>query len=487
MCSIDRMQRGIFAMSSIDVMPQPASFGRASSKIYIDLSDVVALALKDTFCPGVLRTQLKVAVTLARSSLDVVPFSLHGGAWRNLRPLIEATAGDCDLIFRRLRTEFRDLSVSPSWRKPLQTVRFGKTRLAALIKRLFSRAPRLTAQSTLFIGGAFWTSPQVMRLCRQAIDARANVIVFVQDLIPVLHPEFIGRDFSNAFRQILSLPAHYIVTTDHNAESLLQVREQLGADKTQVSVVPLAHEFSGAERNAAPGPLPTERIKPLQAVDFVLCVGTIEIRKNHMMLFSIWDELVAERGDNLPLLVVAGCRGWKAEAALSRLDEFFGSGRIVFVEAPSDAELHWLYAACSFTVFPSLVEGWALPVGESLWFGKPCAASDTSSIPHVGGDLCAYFSPYHAVAMKDAIRALLDTNIRNAYRQRIARARLRTWVDVTADIGSAIVQKTPPDQLAPHQEYLERPVPAINRGDGATFADAADAARFCAPATYIVE
>lgn len=452
-------------MSSIDVMPRPASFGRASSKIYIDLSDVVAHALKDTFCPGVLRTQLKVAATLTQSSIDVVPFSLYRGAWRNLRPLIDETAGDCDLIFSRLRTEFRDLSVSPSWRKPLQAFRFGKARLAALITRLFSWAPRLTAQSTLFIGGAFWASPQVMRLCRQAINARANVIVFVQDLIPVLHPEFIGCDFSNEFRQILSLPAHYIVTTEHNAESLIQVRDQLGAGKTQVSVVPLAHEFSGAERNAAPGPPPTGRIKPLQALDFVLCVGTVEIRKNHMMLFSIWDELVAELGDKLPLLVVAGCRGWKAEAALSRLDEFFGSGRIVFIEAPSDGELHWLYAACSFTVFPSLIEGWALPVGESLWFGKPCAASDTSSIPHVGGDLCAYFSPYHAGAMKDAIRAFLDTNIRNAYRQRIARARLRTWVDVTADIGSAIVRETPPDQIATQEEYIERWIPAINRID----------------------
>ena len=46
-----------------------------------------------------------------------------------------------------------------------------------------------------------------------------------------------------------------------------------------------------------------------------------------------------------------------------------------------DAELAWLYANAAFTVFPSLMEGWGLPVGESLWFGKPCVASSGSAVP----------------------------------------------------------------------------------------------------------
>ncbi|MGP8232097.1 MAG: glycosyltransferase family 4 protein [Methylovirgula sp.] len=436
-------------MSSIDLKFRSASAsGSASSKIYVDLSDIVSHSIWHTSCSGIPRVQLEVATMLTRSSADVVPFSLYGGRWCNLRSLIEEADGDWDLIFRRLRAKFPYAGVYPSWRRPIQTARLAKARFVALIERFCSRAPRLTAQSTLFIGGAFWTSPPVTRLCAQAVSAGANVIVLVHDLIPIVHPEFTGHDFVNQFREILSLPAHFIVTTEYNAESLKRVRTELGVGETEASVVPLAHEFPGAERNALPG-RPSARVRPLQNQDFVLCVGTVEIRKNHMMLFSVWDELAAQYGEDLPLLVVAGSRGWKADAALNRLDEFFDSGRIVFVEAPSDEELRWLYATCSFTVFPSQFEGWGLPVGESLWFGKPCAASDTSSIPYVGGNLCAYFSPFHATTMRDAIRSLLDTNTRNAYRGRIARAPLRAWTDVVADMGSVILRQRCENRQAP--------------------------------------
>jgi glycosyltransferase involved in cell wall biosynthesis len=432
----------MFKMSSIDLKFRPASaLGSASSKIYVDLSDVVAHSIWHTSCAGIPRVQLEVATMLTRASADVVPFSLYGGTWRNLRSLIEEADGDWDLIFRQLRTKFPYAGVYPSWRRPIQTARLAKAQFVALIERLCSSTPRMTAQSTLFVGGAFWTSQPVMRLCAQAVSAGANIIVLVHDLIPIVHPEFTGHDFANEYRQILSLPAHFIVTTQYNAESLKRVRAELGVvGEIEVSVVPLAHEFPGAERNAQSGP-PTARIRPLQNQDFALCVGTVEIRKNHMMLFSVWDELAAENGDNLPLLVVAGRRGWKADAALHRLDEFFESGRIVFVEAPSDEELRWLYAACSFTIFPSQFEGWGLPVGESLWFGKPCAASDTSSIPCVGSNLCAYFSPSHATTMKDAIRSLLDPSTRNAYREKIARTPLRTWADVASDLRSVILRQ----------------------------------------------
>ncbi|REF89113.1 glycosyltransferase involved in cell wall biosynthesis [Methylovirgula ligni] len=430
-------------MSSTDLKLRPAaSLGSASSKIYIDLSDIVAHSLWHTSCAGIPRVQLEVAAMLTRSSIDVLPFSLYGGIWRNLRPLIEEADDNWDLIFHRLRSKFPYVGVYPSWRRPIQTLLLAKARLAILVERIFSRTPKMTAQSTLFVGGAFWTSSQAMDLCARAVEAGANIVVLVHDLIPITHPEFTGHDFANEFRQILGLPAHFIATTEYNAESLRQVRAELGVrGETQVSVVHLAHEFSGTERNAPAAQPPTERVRPLGALDFALCVGTVEIRKNHMMLFSVWDELVAEYGDNLPLLVVAGSRGWKADAALNRLDELFESGRIVFIEAPNDEELRWLYAACSFTVFPSQFEGWGLPVGESLWFGKPCAASDTSSIPYVGGDLCAYFSPFHATTMKDAIRSLLEPNIRDIYRERIAHAPLRTWADVVTEIGSVIVQQ----------------------------------------------
>ena len=76
---------------------------------------------------------------------------------------------------------------------------------------------------------------------------------------------------------------------------------------------------------------------------------------------------------------------------------------IAVAETPSDAELAFLYRNCRFTVFPSLYEGWGLPIGESLWFGKLCIASKTSSMPEVGGDLVDYVDPKDADSLQQAI------------------------------------------------------------------------------------
>ncbi|MEW6438553.1 MAG: glycosyltransferase family 1 protein [Pseudomonadota bacterium] len=427
--------------------PSPHSFGAtareksASPKIYLDLTDVVTHAIWHSTSAGIPRVQLEIAATLLRSGKNVVPYSLYNNTWRTLAPYFEQSNGDGDLLLRLFQQSVPFRGVRPSLRRPIETARLLQARLGALTERLRSRTPALTAESTVFVGGAFWISPPAMALCKRAAAVGANLVVLMHDLIPLIFPEFTGHDFSSQYREILNLPAHFIVTTEHNRAVLKNVRKDLGVrGETSASVVPLAHEFPGAARNAPPA-LPTARLQSLQNLDFVLCVGTVEVRKNHAMLFSIWDELAAEHGISLPPLVVAGRRGWKADAALRRLDEFFESGRIIFVEAPSDEELRWLYSACQFTIFPSFYEGWGLPVGESLWFGKPCAASDTSSIPHVGGDLCTYFSPYHATTIKDAIKALLNPDMYHAYSDRIRRAPLRTWADVASDLGSAIMQR----------------------------------------------
>jgi glycosyltransferase involved in cell wall biosynthesis len=159
------------------------------------------------------------------------------------------------------------------------------------------------------------------------------------------------------------------------------------------------------------------------------------------MLLSVWEELETELGDGLPTLVVAGARGWKAEVTLRKLDDLAGSNsRIIYEEAPSEDVLRWLYSACLFTVFPSVFEGWGLPVGESLWFGKACAASNSSSIPVVGRDLCLYFSSDDPQQMKAAIRSLLDPAVRRSYEDKIKGAQLRTWAEVAHDIKEIIAQ-----------------------------------------------
>lgn len=420
-----------------------AHAGAGPRQTYLDLSDVVSHAIWDRSCGGIPRVQLEVAAALARSDPKAVLFSLYDGVWRDLRPLVEAAEGDSDRVFADVKQFLPFPGATPSLRRPLETARLAKARLSSLRDRLFSRKLRFNPGDTLYVGGAFWTSRTTIKLCEAAAAEGAKLIVFVHDLMPIAKPQFTGHDFAAEYRQILRLPAHFIVSTRFNLDALATARKEMGfAEPLLISIIPYADEFPRATRNEREFAPPRE-VGRLVGLPFVLCVGTVEIRKNHAMLLSVWEELETELGDRLPRLVVAGRRGWKAHGALRRLDEFARSdGRVIFAEAPSDDALRWLYSACLFTVFPSLFEGWGLPVGESLWFGKPCAASDASSIPVAGRDLCVYFSPDDREQMKAAIRRLLDPDVRQTYETRIRSARLRTWAEVGHDIEGIITRQS---------------------------------------------
>lgn len=119
---------------------------------------------------------------------------------------------------------------------------------------------------------------------------------------------------------------------------------------------------------------------------FVLFVATVEGRKNHRLILDIWRRMLAE-GDDPPHLLCVGRVGWKSEPFVAKLVETgYLDGRVILLQEVSDAYLRLLYSRCLFTVFPSLYEGWGLPVGESLAAGKICVCSNRASIPEVAGE-----------------------------------------------------------------------------------------------------
>ncbi|HUI20307.1 MAG TPA: glycosyltransferase family 1 protein [Methylocella sp.] len=410
---------------------QKALFGA----IYLDLTDIVCHALWHDTCAGIPRVQLEITNSLMKSGSDVRPIAFHHEQWWELQPLIEAADGDVDAIFCLIKDVFADFKWT---RRGLAFFLKRRRKLRAM--KHSSRMPELDPQDTLFIGGAFWIKREIIDFCVRSANHGAKLTILLHDLMPLINPYFTGHDFSTEFLEILRLPAHFIVTTSRNGQDLEVVRRGHLAKGplTSFSVVALADEFPGSVRNAPPLAA-SDRLTNLIGVDFVLCVGTIEVRKNHLTLLSVWEQLAAELGDRLPCLVIAGRRGWKAETALEKLDRANSTSKLIrFVEAPTDGELRWLYASCQFTVFPSYFEGWGLPVGESFWFGKPCAASNMSSIPAVGRDLCSYFSPFDPEEMTRAIRALLNPTTRRLYQARIQSTPLRTWKDVASDIKTII-------------------------------------------------
>ena len=140
----------------------------------------------------------------------------------------------------------------------------------------------------------------------------------------------------------------------------------------------------------------------------MLCVGTICTHKNQTLLLQIWQILLQE-GFEPPALVLVGRRGHNANNILYTLSTSNNfDGRVHIFEGISDNELSTLYRNCLFTMFPSFVEGWGLPIGESLKYGKLCIASDAASMPEVGGDFALYIDPFNARGAAKLVRRLLE-------------------------------------------------------------------------------
>ncbi len=98
-------------------------------------------------------------------------------------------------------------------------------------------------------------------------------------------------------------------------------------------------------------------------------------------------------------------------------------------------ELELLYRHCLFAAKPSLYEGWGLPVGEALSYGKTVVVSNTSALPEVGLDMVEYCDPTSVDSIAAAVLRLVDdTDHRRALEARISGTKLRAWSDVAADL-----------------------------------------------------
>jgi len=204
--------------------------------------------------------------------------------------------------------------------------------------------------------------------------------------------------------------------------------------------VVLAHEFMGYARNSDVE-LPA-RFADLAGRRFVLCVGTIEARKNGLSLLKVWRQIYAELGDQTPLLAFAGRFGKIGGEEVRQYIEMHQelNQLVVVVDGPSDQAMAWLYRNCLFSAYPSHVEGWGLPVGESAWFGRYCVASKASSIPEVCGDLAGYVDPDDLASIKAGLmKPLLDPAYLRAREAAIAAAPLRTWQNVADDLYEYII------------------------------------------------
>jgi alpha-1,3-rhamnosyl/mannosyltransferase len=159
---------------------------------------------------------------------------------------------------------------------------------------------------------------------------------------------------------------------------------------------------------------------------FVLAVGTLEPRKNLPRLVDAYAAMPVELQSAHPLVVV-GALGWETNGTLRALESL--GERCTMLGHVSDVALAELYRRCAVFCYPSLGEGFGLPVLEAMAAGAAVLTSDVSSLPEVGGDAVAYADPTQAQAIAEQLQRLLrDDALRTELSRRAsARAQEFSW------------------------------------------------------------
>ena len=251
---------------------------------------------------------------------------------------------------------------------------------------------------------------KVQELVREGV----RLVMFVHDIIPILHPEWceewVISEFEPWLQALVSIADTVLTSSRSVARDLAEWANRASLHFTHsITVVRLGSRFT----STGSSPL----LELPQGVDvspepgFALFVSTVEPRKNHSLAIEVWRRSIAALGSaRVPQLVCVGRVGWLVDDLLQRLsDESYLGGKVILLEGVPDWQLEHLYASCKFSLFPSHYEGYGLPVTESLAFGKLCLASNGGAIPEAGGEQCVYFDPRSEEDAEAAVRAILES------------------------------------------------------------------------------
>jgi glycosyltransferase involved in cell wall biosynthesis len=414
------------------------SVNQALPAIYFDYSDLLAYVRSNRNPTGIQRVQIE----LFKASLQwpspipilACAFAQRLGSWveinraelRNLTDLA-AIAGAFD---------------DPDWQEALAEF------FAAFDARDACHFP--IGAALINTGTSWWISGYMSAI--RAMKARYGMryVAFVHDLIPVMAPEYVVSGVVFEFNSWLSsafLHADLFVGTSRSTlDDLVRASRQV----CDLAYTPVAMPLDTATASARGEANEAQTTQILQRLGlsyrrFVLFVGTLEERKNHLLVFQAWAKLTADGDpDRVPQLVCVGKSGWKFDAAQA----FLGShpelaSWIVFLSGISDNELATLYERCLFTVYASHYEGWGLPVTESLCHGKACLTTDHSSLPEAGGKFADYYeagsmrsfqAKQHQLIFDDAYRESRELLIQAEFKP-------RTWHDALAGLVEGVTAR----------------------------------------------
>ncbi len=388
-----------------------ATYTRMLVRVARDLGDRVGLVYSAPTLPAKNPLLREIAFFDAPEARGVTHWRGAYGVWRDmLRMPLGVSPGAVNLTGAVIADQFRA-------RLPANDGLF-------VARNLFSNARRYFSLSGRFAELVFDAPPDIMH-CTYQMPLRAKSacnVYTIHDLVPLRLPYTTLDNKRQTYRLLrkIAAEADHIVTVSENSRR--DIIDLLGVGEDRVTNTYQAVEFPRAvvER---PVDLVAEQLDAAFGLPFggyLLFYGAFEPKKN---IGRLLDAYLTSAVD-LPL-VIAGPSGWGTDAETKLLaqlraeDDPRGNRRIYHFEYVSVAMLVTLIRGARAVLFPSLYEGFGLPVLEAMMLGTPVVTSRASSIPEIGGDAVLYVDPYDADDIATAIRTIAsDADLRGELAQR---------------------------------------------------------------------
>ncbi len=311
---------------------------------------------------------------------------------------------------------------------------------------------------------AYPSGPDLRKVVEHAASQGIRSSIIFYDAIPykmpescsplatVLHTAYMGK--LDLFDLVFSISEN---SRRDLCDFLLREKTRLIGLENSILTISLPGEFTGE-------PKVTRYDEPSDDIVSILSVGTIEKRKNHAKMFIAFLAATERTARKAELTVV----GRVADDLREELEGYLSlSPGIKWVDHVDDAKLRELYSSCHFTIYPSLEEGFGLPILESLWYGKPCICRDRGAMAEAAdGGGCVLVDTADEIQLADAIARLIDDGAERARLGHEATSReFKTWQAYSKEILAALSNASPklprPALIAPPTPKLYAPLLSI--------------------------
>jgi glycosyltransferase involved in cell wall biosynthesis len=255
----------------------------------------------------------------------------------------------------------------------------------------------------VFLHGTHLPKPHLFRWLAKRRDVVP--VFFIHDLLPLQFPEYFARTHIAEHRRAMDIFARHgraaIVNTSAVAQQIRDLLSRSGRrDGVPVLVRPIPPDpIFAAARGVDPD---------LADVPYFVVCGTIEPRKNHLMLLHVWRELSRQRRDRTPKLLVIGRRGWENENVVDLLDRSHEiHDHVIEIDGLPSADMARLFAGARALLAPSFAEGYGLPIVEARAAGTAIIAADIPPFREIAPD-ATFRGPLDGVGWLAAIKAHAD-------------------------------------------------------------------------------